>query len=57
MPAKSVAQRRFLAICAHDPQHARGQCPSMTKQQYHDFTAVPEKGLPKKLGTTKRGLV
>lgn len=57
MPAKSVAQRRFLAMCQHQPKHARGQCPDMTGQQYHDFTAVPERGLPKKLGTTKKGRV
>lgn len=46
MPARSQAQQRFLAICAHDPQHARGTCPDMTRQQYHDFAATPRTGLP-----------
>lgn len=28
----------------------------MTRQQYHDFTAVPESGLPKKVsGKAKKG--
>ena len=50
MPAKSIAQRRFMSICEHSPQHARGQCPDMTKAQFHDFAATSEKGLPQKKG-------
>lgn len=49
MPAKSVAQRRFLAMCQHHPEHARGQCPDMKPKQFHDFTATPEAGLPAKV--------
>jgi hypothetical protein len=49
MPAKSVAQRRFFAMCEHGV-HVRGQCPKgMTKQQMHDFAATPEKNLPQKV--------
>ena len=50
MPAKSIAERQFFAICEHDPQHARGKCPDMTKAQMHDFAATSEKGLPQKKG-------
>ena len=46
MPAKSVAQRRFMAICEHQPQHAKGACPSMTNRQLSDFARTKEKGLP-----------
>lgn len=27
-PAVSERQRRFMAMCAHDPSKARGKCPS-----------------------------
>ena len=27
-PATSEKQRRFMAMCAHDPSKARGKCPS-----------------------------
>ena len=54
MPAASKASRRFFAMCEHNPQHARGKCPKMTKAQMHDFAATPEKGLPfKKTGGAK----
>lgn len=55
MPAVSRNQRTFLAICEHDPKHARGKCPTMTKPQYHDFTATPTTHLPKKVGKTTKG--
>lgn len=56
MPAKSVAQRQFMGMCEHNPQHARGKCPNMTKKQFHDFAATPTKGLPEKLTSkTKKG--
>ena len=29
MPSVSGKQARFMAMCAHDPEHARGTCPSM----------------------------
>lgn len=55
MPAKSQAQQRFMAMCEHTPKHAKGKCPNMTKQQFHDFAATPRAGLPKKLtGQAKR---
>ena len=58
MPAKSVAQQQFFAICEHDPQHARGKCPTMTKKQFHDFAATPTKGLPQRLsGKAKKGRI
>lgn len=28
MPAVSERQRKFMAICAHEPGKARGKCPS-----------------------------
>lgn len=48
MPATSVAQRRFMAICEHDPQHAKGKCPNMTKAELHDYASTKEKNLPQK---------
>jgi hypothetical protein len=47
MPARSTAQRRFMAICEHDPKHAQGKCPDITKKQFHDFASTKESGLPK----------
>lgn len=49
MPAKSKAQQQFMAICEHDPAHAIGKCPSMSKKQMHDFAATPSKNLPQKV--------
>lgn len=46
MPARSKAQQAFMAVCEHEPRHARGQCPKMTKAQLHDFAATPTTGLP-----------
>ncbi len=48
MSSVSKAQRRFMGLCEHDPQHAKGKCPDMTQQQFHDFASTPEKGLPQK---------
>jgi len=28
MPAKSAKQERFMALCAHNPSKARGECPA-----------------------------
>ena len=28
MPAKTRKQQRFMAICAHMPEKAKGKCPS-----------------------------
>lgn len=48
MPSVSKAQRRFMAICEHQPSHARGKCPDMTKEQLHHYAATKEKGLPER---------
>ena len=56
MPARSIAQRRFMGLCAHDPKHARGKCPDMTARQYHDFTTTPEKALPRRADKGVPGL-
>ena len=48
MPAVSVKQRRYMAMCEHDPQHVQGQCPDMTQQQFHDYASTSEAGLPKR---------
>ena len=53
MPAKSKAQQQFMGICEHNPQHAQGQCPDMTHQQFHDFAATPTKGLPQHVSSSK----
>ena len=44
-------------MCEHNPKHARGKCPSMTKKQYHEFTATPTRNLPQRVGQTRRGRV
>lgn len=53
MPAKTVVQRRAMAIAAHHPEklYARNRgLLSMGQEKLHEFAAVPEKGLPKKKG-------
>lgn len=50
MPAKSIAQRKAIAIAEHEPGklYARNKgLLSMDKEDMHDFAATPEKGLPK----------
>jgi hypothetical protein len=53
MPAKSVAQRRFMAMAEH------GVIPApegMSKEEMHKFSSTKEKGLPahvKKKGGSK----
>jgi hypothetical protein len=46
MPAKSIAQQRFLAIAEHNPSKLRGKMPNMTHGQLHDFASTPTAGLP-----------
>jgi len=29
MPAKTKKQMRFMQLCAHNPKHANGKCPSI----------------------------
>lgn len=56
MPSKSKAQQQFFAICEHNPSHARGKCPKMSREEMHKFSSTPTKGLPKKLsGRAKKG--
>ena len=48
MPAKSVAQRKAMAIAEHHPSqlYARNKgMAKMSKSQLHDFAATKEKGL------------
>jgi len=44
-----------MAICEHNPKHAKGKCPSMSKDKMHDFAATPTKGLPKKSPNSLKG--
>jgi len=46
MPSVSQSQQRFFAMCEHNPQHAKGECPDMDKDEMHKFAATPRKGLP-----------
>lgn len=49
MPAKSIAQRRAIAIAEHDPGELYGRDKGMlgmTRGQMHDFAATKEGGLP-----------
>lgn len=57
MPAKSVAQRRLMAIAEHNPdelyERNRGLL-KMNKNQLHDFAATREKGLPARATAARR---
>lgn len=46
MPSVSKAQRRFMAMCEHDPKHVQGKCPNLSVKQMHDFASTKEKNLP-----------
>lgn len=48
MPAVSQAQQQFFAICEHNPKHATGTCPDISKGKMHDYAATPRAGLPYK---------
>lgn len=48
MPAKSVKQRRFMAIAEHEPEKLRGEMPHMSKNEMHKFASTSEKGLPER---------
>lgn len=57
MPARSVAQRRAMAIAEHHPEalYARNRgLLKMARSQLHEFAATGEQGLPAK---RKRGLL
>jgi hypothetical protein len=45
MPAKTERQRRFMALCSHNPSAAKGKCPS--KKVSREFSHAP-KEWPKK---------
>ena len=49
MPARSVAQRKVMAIAEHNPEELyernRGLL-KMSHSQLHDFAATKQKGLP-----------
>jgi hypothetical protein len=42
--AVSKAQQSFMAVCEHNPQHARGACPSQSVAR--EFAKTPTKNLP-----------
>ena len=52
MPAKSKAQQRFMGMCAHNPKHARGKCPS--PKVAREFASGKTSSLPKKIGKKKK---
>lgn len=45
MPAKSIAQQRYMGMCMHKPQHARGKCPDMSQEEYRKFAETSHRGL------------
>jgi hypothetical protein len=53
MPAVSKDQRKFMAICEHHPEHARGECPDMTREQLHEFASTKEADLPDRKGDAR----
>lgn len=58
MPAKSVAERKAIAIAEHSPNKLYDKNKgllSMTQGQMHDFAATPEKGLPQYAKKKKGG--
>lgn len=49
MPAVSERQRRFMAICSHQPGKARGKCPSKKVAREFSFKKKKRKaGFPRK---------
>jgi len=50
MPAKSIAQRRAIAIASHHPEKLYSRNRSLLKMKrkdMHDFASTREKGLPR----------
>jgi hypothetical protein len=45
MPAVSQRQQRYMAMCMHDPKHARGKCPDMSQEEYRKFAETSRRGL------------
>lgn len=48
MPAESDAQQRFMGLCAHNPQHAKGECPSHKVAE--EFSHKPDHEIPERKG-------
>lgn len=46
MPAKTLRQQRFMAMCAHNPEKAKGKCPpkKVAMEFSHFEGASPHKG-------------
>ena len=44
MPAVSKKQQRYMAMCAHNPTHAKGKCPDMPKKKMREFARKPKGG-------------
>lgn len=58
MPAKSVKQRRAMAIAEHKPEmlfNKNKAMKSMSKKDLSDFSSTKEKGLPKKVKAGGKG--
>jgi hypothetical protein len=52
MPAKSKSQFRFMKMCEHNPEHAKGECPD--KETAREFTQSSSKGLPERKSTRRK---
>ena len=46
MSAKSKSQQRFMGMCAHNPEKAKGDCPP--KSVAEEFSKTNGKDLPEK---------
>jgi len=54
MPAKSDKQRRFMKMCEHSPEKAKGKCPSMKVAKEFSHMDKGSKGSGKvKAGASK----
>lgn len=57
MPARSIKQRRAMAIAEHHPEELFSRNKSllgMSHEQLHDFASTSEKGLPEKKGAFRK---
>ena len=55
MPATSQAQQKFMAICAHNPAHAHGTCPSQKVAEEFSHAPGGRKSLPERKEPPKGG--
>lgn len=56
MPAVSVAQRKLMGLAEHNPSAVHKKnlgVLKMTRDQLSDFASTTEKGLPKKVKSSK----